>query len=80
MPPRRELHYRLKEWREARGFTQIQLAKEAGCTSVFVSLVERGKNQPSSAMLAAFAKALDISIDSLIVEPSPSAKNPAAHG
>lgn len=70
MQPRKKLQYRLKEWRELRMLSQVELAKRVGCTSMFISLIERGRNQPSAGMLASLAQALDVPIDDLVADPA----------
>ncbi len=80
MPPKRTLQFRIREWRNARGMTQTQLADAVGCSPAFISMVETGINQPSSEMLVRIAKQLTVSVEQLIAEPPPSPQNPAAHG
>ena len=75
MPDRPKVYYRLREWRTARGLSQAALADRVGCTAMAISLIERDKNAPSSSLLVALAKALNISIDDLVAEPSPSPQN-----
>jgi transcriptional regulator with XRE-family HTH domain len=50
----------LKELREERGLSQSELALESDLDQTFVSLLERGRRQPSLLSLFALCKALDI--------------------
>lgn len=56
--------------REARGWTQLQLASRIGVDPVVISRWERGKNRPSDAYLAAAAIALDRPEDWFYVDHS----------
>jgi putative transcriptional regulator len=48
----------LKVWRAKRGVTQLDLALEVGVSDTQISLVERGRIEPSDELIAALAKAL----------------------
>lgn len=48
----------LKVWRAKRGVTQLDLALEIGVSDTQISLVERGRIEPSDELIAALAKAL----------------------
>jgi transcriptional regulator with XRE-family HTH domain len=50
----------LRDARKAAGLTQEQLALKAGVERNYVSLIERGINQPTIRMLFKLANALDI--------------------
>ncbi|HEX9875405.1 MAG TPA: helix-turn-helix transcriptional regulator [Gammaproteobacteria bacterium] len=50
----------LRELREARGLSQSELALESDLDQTFVSLLERGRRQPSLLSLFALCEALDI--------------------
>lgn len=52
--------------REARGLTQEQLAERAGVHWTTVGKIERGRQIPSVALLAALAKALDVKLTDLL--------------
>ncbi|WP_313553918.1 helix-turn-helix transcriptional regulator [Stutzerimonas nitrititolerans] len=54
--------------RKAAGLTQEQLAGEAGIQRNYVSLIERGVNQPTIAVLFKLAVALGCSPSALITE------------
>jgi transcriptional regulator with XRE-family HTH domain len=56
----------LRKVRKQAGLTQEQLAHGAGVDRTFVSLVERGINQPSIRVLFRFAAALGVSPTELI--------------
>ena len=50
----------LREWRAARGVSQLDLALEAGVSARHISYVETGKAQPSREMIARLADTLDM--------------------
>lgn len=56
----------LRKVRKQAGLTQEQLANNAGVDRTFISLVERGINQPSVRVLFRLAAALSISPTELI--------------
>ncbi|MFM7697400.1 MAG: helix-turn-helix domain-containing protein [Limnohabitans sp.] len=58
----------LREARKSRGFTQEGLALESGVDRNFVSLLERGKNQPTLSTIFKLAKALDTKPSSLVMK------------
>lgn len=51
---------RLREWRQARRLSQLDLALEAGISSRHLSYLETGKARPSREMVGQLAEALDI--------------------
>lgn len=57
---------RLKEVRELRGLTQVDLGERAGMSHIQVYRYETGRNEPSPDMIARFAKALDVTADYLL--------------
>lgn len=64
--PSPTLGERIKQLRLDAGLSMRALAEKAGLKSVaFVSDVERGFRNPSPEVLAAFAKALEVSLDDL---------------
>ena len=56
----------LKDLRLARGLSQEALAHEAEIQRNFVSLIERGHNQPTIGTLWKLAEALDVSPSEMI--------------
>jgi len=58
----------LRKYRLLAELTQEQLAFEAGIERSYVSMLERGRNQPTLTMLFAIAKALNCSPSALIAE------------
>lgn len=58
----------LRETRKSRGFSQEALALESGVDRNFVSLLERGKNQPTLSTIFKLAKALDTKPSCLVME------------
>lgn len=56
----------IKACREARGVSQRRLADTVGCTSAYVSLIEREMRDPRVSMLKAIADALDVSLLELL--------------
>lgn len=58
---------RLHRYREDRGLSQRQLAIEAGLDAIQISRYERGLGLPAADSLAAIAKALKISLDTLLL-------------
>ena len=58
----KKLGRRTAQLRRARKLTQAQLAKGAGFSVEFISLVERGVNGPSVAGLEKFGQALKVTI------------------
>jgi transcriptional regulator with XRE-family HTH domain len=56
----------LKELREERGLSQAQLALESEVDQTFVSLLERGRRQPTLATLFALCDALRVQPDVVV--------------
>lgn len=50
----------LRRWRGVRGFSQLNLALEAGVSSRHVSFLETGRAKPSRAMVERLAEVLDV--------------------
>jgi transcriptional regulator with XRE-family HTH domain len=57
---------RLRELRERRGLTQVQLAKKLGLDQTLLSGYERGTIRMHAALVAAFAKVLGASTDEIL--------------
>jgi len=56
----------LKKTRKESGLSQEKLALQSGLDRTFISLIERGKRQPSLSSILDISKNLDISADQLI--------------
>jgi len=56
----------LKELREERGLSQSQLALESELDQTFVSLLERGRRQPTLITLFALCDALKVEPESVV--------------
>jgi DNA-binding XRE family transcriptional regulator len=54
---------RLRQLREERSLTQVELAKQAGVGQAMVSLLEQGDRQPSWATVCRLAKALNVGVE-----------------
>ena len=57
-----KLAEQLKETREAKGLTQVEVAKEAKVSDTFYAMTERGETNPSLAKLNRILKALGLKI------------------
>lgn len=57
-----ELAAQLKEAREKKNLTQLQVAKLAKVTETFYAMTERGESNPSLAKLNRVLKTLDLKI------------------
>jgi transcriptional regulator with XRE-family HTH domain len=53
---------RLRQWRNARNLSQLELATTAGSTSRHVSFLETGRSRPTRAMVLRLADALEIGL------------------
>lgn len=56
---------RVRKHREARGWTQAELAEAAGLSTIGVRQLESGKRNPSLETIGRIADALDITVDEL---------------
>ena len=61
----KKLGQRIADLRRQRKLTQEQLAEAMGCSTEFISLVERGINAPSVAGLEKFARILKTEVRDL---------------
>lgn len=66
MDPRKRLARNLTELRRAKGWSQEELADEAGLHRTYVSGVERGVRNPSLMVLDRLAKALGTPLAALL--------------
>jgi len=57
--------FRIKELRNARGWTQEHLASIVGCTKTHISEMESGKKNPSHPMMRSIAQAFGVSVTDL---------------
>lgn len=63
-----ELGRRIRHMREERGWTQEELAHRAGMTVVYLSGIERGKQNPSFRKLKGLAEAFSITLVALFTD------------
>lgn len=61
------LNENIKKHRKIKGFTQKQLADTVGISRAFMSLIEKGTNKPSDENLEKIAKALGVTVNSLLI-------------
>ncbi len=59
----------LRVWREHRGLSQTRLAERAGVTQGAIAQIESGRRKGSVHLLRKLARALEIDVDDLVVEP-----------
>ena len=59
----------VKVWREYRGLTQQELARAAGISASYLSQIEGGKREGSTAVLQAIARAMDLTLDDVVYNP-----------
>ena len=67
----------IKELREGRGWTQLQLGNMLGVTPVTVYNWERGQHMPTAPQLRALARAFGVSMDVIDFEGPVEAKSAA---
>lgn len=60
------LNENIKRIREEKGMTQKQLADKVGISGAFMSLIEKGTNNPSEENLQKIANALDVPVEILL--------------
>ena len=60
----------IKVWREYRRLTQQQVAGSIGISVPYLSQLERGKRNPSTVVLSALARKLQVTVDDLLTAPS----------
>src|SRR5882757_5948624 len=64
----------VRELRQARGFTQQQMAKLAGLPRATWSNLESGSGNPTLTVLHALCSALQVSLEEIVAEPRASAR------
>jgi len=69
---------RVKEWRQRKGWTQRQLATEAGCSRELISSIETCRHAPSTDRLYELAAALEVPIQDLFPPPPRPGRPPRA--
>jgi DNA-binding XRE family transcriptional regulator len=57
----------LRVWREYRGLTQQQVAEVAGISKPYLSQLESGQRKGTAEVLQAIARALQVSLDDLVM-------------
>ncbi|MCB0164491.1 MAG: helix-turn-helix transcriptional regulator [Anaerolineae bacterium] len=57
----------IRVWREYRGLTQQQVADAAGISKPYLSQLESGQRNGTTEVLAAIAKALNVSLDDVVM-------------
>lgn len=63
--------HRLRHFRRRKGLTLDQLGSVVGRPAPYLSLVENGKKEPRLSQIAAFARALDVSVEELLSSEPP---------
>ena len=56
----------LQKYREQAGYSQETLAECVGCSSIFISYIERGVKSPSLNTLICISNTLNVSVDILL--------------
>jgi transcriptional regulator with XRE-family HTH domain len=67
----------IRELREERGWTQLELGNKLGVTPVTVYNWERGQHMPTASQLRAVARAFSVSMDVIDFEGPVEAKSAA---
>jgi DNA-binding XRE family transcriptional regulator len=57
----------IRVWREYRGLTQQQVAEKAGISKPYLSQLESGQRKGTVEVLAAIARALNVSLDDVVM-------------
>lgn len=57
----------IRVWRQYRGFTQQQVADKAGISKPYLSQLESGQRKGTTEVLAAIARALNVSLDDVVM-------------
>jgi DNA-binding XRE family transcriptional regulator len=74
--PEAQMRKTVKEWREERELTQLELAIRAGLTPGTISNIETGRNQPRVAVAIQIAQALGVAVEQIqwLRHPKPRGK------
>lgn len=64
---------RLRERRDAIGWSQAQLAEAVGVTPNYVGVIERGEKLPTLEVLEAASRALGVTVGALLADDAPDA-------
>ena len=72
MISQKKLGEKIKTWREEKGISQDELAREVGLSRVAVSEIERGNRSVDAIELAKFAGFFNVSTDALLSDLKPS--------
>lgn len=67
--PNPPIHERLKELRDARGFSLDDLARRSGVSRAMLSKIERGAASPTIGLLCKITSALSVPLTRLVAEP-----------
>ncbi len=65
----KRLGMKLKKIREAKGMSQAAVAKKARISREYVNKLEAGRYDPTVGVLRRLAKALEVSMDDLMIDP-----------
>ncbi len=68
---------RVRDLRDAQGFSLDALAERSGVSRSNISLIERGQSSPTAAVLDKLAAALGVTLASLFEEPKEAAAQPS---
>jgi transcriptional regulator with XRE-family HTH domain len=66
MPPLKRMAGRIQRLREARGWSQQELAKRARISREYLARLETGRQDPRVSVLLKVARALNTTIDDLV--------------
>jgi len=81
MPPVGAIGRNVRRLRDARGWSQSELARRSGVSQSFISELERGKREDAlGGILQALARTLGVTVDELLREPSPAKEDDATEG
>jgi DNA-binding XRE family transcriptional regulator len=66
----------IRVWREYRGLSQQKVAEQAGISVSYLSQIESGRRKGSTAVLAALARVLGVTLDDIMDEEAIGADKP----